>query len=199
LACREAADLELLPEIDHISEGIGPVVASAPDVAVIDLEMTDGDGMKTLKELRDRGFTGRVLVLTERSDGRAVLEALRFGADGCLAKVDSLRGVGDVLRRLYAGERIVDRALELAAMGELGRYVARARDRFEVAATLTVRERDVLSLLADGRTMKQIGRFLGISPRTVERHVSKVYRKLRVRSRVQAVTRAASLELIELR
>jgi DNA-binding NarL/FixJ family response regulator len=192
-------DLELLPEMDGPTGGVDTVVAAPPDVAVIDLEMPDGDGVRTLKDLRERGFTGRVLVLTDGTDGGTVLEALRYGADGCLAKADGLRGVASALRRLDRGERLVDPALEVAAMAQLGRYVTQARESTEAAAALTNRERDVLSLLADGRTVKQIGRVLGISPRTVERHVSNLYRKLDVRSRVQAITRAAALELIELR
>jgi DNA-binding NarL/FixJ family response regulator len=199
LACREAADLELVVEPDRASDGVEATVLADPDVAVIDLEMPDGDGIQTLRDLRSHGYAGRVLVLTDRTDGAAVLETLRHGADGCLAKADGLRTVASAVRRLDAGERLVDPSLELAAMSQLGRFAAIARESTEAAAALTGRERDVLGLLADGRTMKQIGRTLGISPRTVERHVAKVYRKLKVRSRVQAVTRAAALELIDLR
>ncbi len=68
-----------------------------------------------------------------------------------------------------------------------------------VGGALTPREREILDLLAEGFTMRQIGRRLGISTRTVETHVAKIYRKLSVRSRVQAVSRAAALGLIELR
>jgi DNA-binding CsgD family transcriptional regulator len=68
-----------------------------------------------------------------------------------------------------------------------------------VVGTLTPRERQILGLLSEGLTMQQMGRRLGISPRTVETHVSGIYRKLGVRTRVQAVSRAASLGLIEFR
>jgi two-component system response regulator DevR len=199
LACREAPDLELVSESDRSDGAIDGIMSTDPDIAVIDLDMPEGDGIWTLRGLRRAGFAGRVLVLTDRTDGASVLEALRHGADGCLAKAEGLRGIAAALRRLAAGERLVDPALERAATTQLGRFATLARESSEVAATLTERERQVLALLADGHTMRQMGRRLGISPRTVERHVAGLYRKLEVHSRVQAVTRAATLDLIDLR
>jgi DNA-binding NarL/FixJ family response regulator len=199
LACREAPDLELVSESDRSKGAVDAILANDPNVAVIDLDMPQGDGIWILRELRKAGFVGRLLVLTDRTDGASVLEALRHGADGCLAKAEGLRGVADALRRLATGERLVDPALERAAMGQLGRFATLARESSETAAALTTREREVLALLADGFTLRQMGRRLGISPRTVERHVARIYRKLEVRSRVQAVTRAAALDLIDLR
>jgi RNA polymerase sigma factor (sigma-70 family) len=93
---------------------------------------------------------------------------------------------------------VVDPALEQAAVLELGRFARQARESSAVVATLTPREREVLELLAEGLTMQQIGRRLTISPRTVETHVAKLYRKLEVRSRVQAIAKAASLGLLEI-
>jgi DNA-binding NarL/FixJ family response regulator len=199
LACREAPDLELVSESDRLDGAVDAIRSTNPDIAVIDLDMPEGDSIWILRELRRAEFAGRILVLTDRKDGASVLEALRHGADGCLAKAGGLRGVAAALRRLAAGERLVDPALERAAMGQLGRFATVARESSEAAAGLTSREREVLTLLADGHTMRQMGRRLGISPRTVERHVAGLYRKLEVRSRVQAVTRAAALDLIDLR
>ncbi len=88
--------------------------------------------------------------------------------------------------------------LEQDAVLALGRFARRAREGAEVAADLTSREQQVLELLSDGHTMRQIATRLSISPRTVETHVAKIYRKLGVRTRVQAVSRAATLGLVEL-
>jgi DNA-binding NarL/FixJ family response regulator len=198
LACRESPDLELVSESEHTSGAAPMVIGAHVDVAVIDLDLAHGDGLWTLRELREH-FVGRILVLTDRTDGSVVIDALRHGADGCLAKAEGLRGVAAAIRRLFAGERLVDPALERAALGRLGQFATMARESSEAASRLTPREREVLSLLADGRTVRQMGRLLGISPRTVERHVTALYRKLAVTSRVQAVTKAASLDLIDLR
>jgi DNA-binding NarL/FixJ family response regulator len=93
---------------------------------------------------------------------------------------------------------VIAPGLEQDAVLALGRMARRAREGEEVAAGLTSRERQVLELLSDGHTMRQIATRLGISPRTVETHVAKLYRKLGVSTRVQAVSRAATLGLVEL-
>ena len=80
----------------------------------------------------------------------------------------------------------------------LGSFARKAREGSEMEASLTPREQEILVMVSDGFTMQQVGRRLGISPRTVETHVAKLYRKLGVRTRVQAVSRAAQLGLIEL-
>ena len=82
---------------------------------------------------------------------------------------------------------------------ELGAYIQRSRDGAEVDQHITWRQREILGLLADGFTISQIGRRLAISPRTVETHVANLYRKLSVRTRLQAIARAASLGIIDLR
>ncbi len=84
-------------------------------------------------------------------------------------------------------------------VSELGAYIRRARDGAEVDQDITGRQREILGLLADGFTISQIGRRLAISPRTVETHVANLYRKLSVRTRLQAIARAASLGIIDLR
>jgi len=198
LACEAVEGATIQAELDSGAEALVRVAALDPDVLVLDVELPDLDGVEVLRALRTQGYRGSVLVLSDRADGAAVLEAMRVGADGFLVKADGLRHVGDAVRRIVAGERVVDPALEQAAVIELGRFAKQAREGSAMSAALTEREMQVLALLSEGLTMQQIGRRLGISPRTVETHVAKLYRKLSVRTRVQAVARAASLGLVEL-
>lgn len=199
IACDAAPDLELVAEADPTSAVPDAIVRDAPDVAVLDVDVPDGDGLGLIRDLRSSGFEGAILVLTDRHDGGTVLEAMRLGATGYLGKADGLHRIASAMRRVAAGERLVDGPLEQAAVMELGRFARTAREGSEVRATLTAREQEILELLSAGLTMHQIGRRLSISPRTVETHVAKLYRKLAVRTRVQAVARAASLGLIDLR
>jgi DNA-binding NarL/FixJ family response regulator len=198
LSC-ESSGVLVVGELDDPEALPAAIRTLAPDVVVLDLELPDADGIDVLRDLR-QGSTGLLLLaVSERADGPGVLEAMRVGADGYLTKSGGLRETGPSIRRLVAGERVLDPAVEDAAVAELGRFARQAREGSRVVAALSPREHEILLLLADGLTTQQIGRRLGISPRTVESHVSKLYRKLAVRTRVQAVARAASLGLIELR
>jgi DNA-binding NarL/FixJ family response regulator len=199
LACEALSDVRIAREVDRGVDAIEAASSIEPEIAVIDLDLPDMDGPDLLRALRAVGYAGRLIVVSERSDGAAVLEAMRAGVDAYLVKPDGLRRIGDAIRRVRDGERVVDPALEQAAVLELGRFARQARESLEAVASITPREREILSLLAEGLTVRQIGRRLVISPRTVETHVAKLYRKLAVRSRVQAISKAASLGLIELR
>lgn len=199
LACDAAPDLELTGEAELASTALSAVFETSPDVTVLDIDLPDGDGLAVVRDLREAGYEGSILVLTDRHDGASVLEAMRLGATGYLGKAEGLRRITPAIRRVAAGERVVDARLEQAAVLELGKFANKAREGAEVRATLTTREQEILELMAGGLTMQQIGRRLAISPRTVETHVAKLYRKLAVRTRVQAVARAASLGLIDLR
>jgi DNA-binding NarL/FixJ family response regulator len=174
-----------------------------PDVVVLDLDLPDGNGHVLLEEaqrIRSQSDTGapRVLVLSDRHDGATVLGALRFGAAGFLTKSDGLRGLTAALSKVAAGERVVPPSLESLAAAELGRSARRSRERAVIENALTDRQREILLYLAEGLTLQQIGRRLAISPRTVEAHARDVYRKLGVRTRLQAVSKAAAVGLIDL-
>jgi DNA-binding NarL/FixJ family response regulator len=199
LACEASDVLDLVASFTvEANVPLDDVLAAVPEVIVLDMDLAVSEGAKELRAIRGAGYTGWVLALSDRGDGPAVLGAMQAGADGYLLKTDGLPRIGDAIVRLTRGERVLGDDLERAAVRELGRRARQAREGAGVDAVLTPREREILTLLAEGLTIKQIGRRLGISPRTVETHVSKLYRKLEVRTRVQAVARAASLGLTEL-
>ena len=199
LSCASVAGAEVVGEVGTAAEVADLCRRERPDLLVLDLELPDGDGLDALRALRDEGFEAPVLALTDRTGGADVLEALKLGVRGYLGKADGLRGVADAIRGIVSGERLITPDLEQAAVMALGRFARQAREGSEMSASLTPREREILLMVSDGLTMQQIARRLSISPRTVETHVAKLYRKLGVRTRMQAVTRAASLGLIDLR
>jgi DNA-binding NarL/FixJ family response regulator len=180
-------------------EAVAAAAVSAPDVLVLDMDMPDGDALELLGHLRTGGFQGPVLAIADRVDGPRVLDALRLDVRGYMVKADGLWTLGESLRKIAAGERVVAADADRAAVAELGRFARTAREGSRVHTTLTAREQEILVLLAEGLTIHQIGRRLGISPRTVETHVAKLYRKLAVRTRIQAMAKASSLGLIDLR
>jgi len=167
-------------------------------VLVVDVD-GDEDAADAIARLRGDAVDTPIVVLSDRTDGTSVLTALRLGVRGFVGKNDGLRSVGSAIRRVADGERVIAPELEQAAVAALGSLARQAREGSEVRASLTPREHEILLMVSQGLTMQQVGTRLGISPRTVETHVAKMYRKLGARTRVQAVARAAQLGLIDLR
>src|SRR5687768_13173561 len=196
LACHEL-DVIVVGTAETAAAAIAACRSSTPDLLVLDLDLPDADGFRVLVDLDDERPEG-VLVLANRADGDLVLRALRLGARGYVTKAEGLRDLAATIRRVLSGERVMSPALEEDALGALGRMARRARDGVDVEASLTPRERQVLALLSGGLTIGQIATRLAISPRTVETHVAKLYRKLGVGGRVQAISRAATLGLVDL-
>jgi DNA-binding NarL/FixJ family response regulator len=195
-ACREAG-VTVVDTAETAAEATEACRSSRPELLVLDLDLPDADGLRVLADLDDIRPPS-VLVLADRADGDLVLRALRLGARGYLTKAEGLRDLATTIRRVLSGERVMTPKLERDAIGALGRMARRAREGADVEAGLTPRERQVLDLLSEGLTIRQIASRLRLSPRTVETHVAKLYRKLGVRTRVQAISRAATLGLVDL-
>jgi DNA-binding NarL/FixJ family response regulator len=197
MSCESVVGLDVVAEVDNVRAMLVACEELTPAMAILDIGLPDG--AKAIRELNDRHLVDVVVVLTDRTDGPAVIEALRLGVEGYLVKSSALPTVGRQIRRVLEGERVISPEVEQIAVSELGKFARMAREGSEVRASLTPREHEVLVMLSSGLTLRQVASRLGISPRTVETHVAKLYRKLDVRTRVQAVSRAVSLGLIELR
>ena len=196
LSCESVPGLEVVDEVDSAIDLLTTCGSLHPDVVVLDIAI--GDGFGAIRGVNDGKLAGSVVVLTDLTQGNVVLGALRLGVAGYLIKSSALPVVGEQILRVLAGERVISPEIEETAVAELGRFAQRARQGSELRSSLTPREHEILILIGRGLTMRQMGTRLGISPRTVETHVAKLYRKLEVRTRVQAVSRAVSLGLLDL-
>jgi DNA-binding NarL/FixJ family response regulator len=198
-ACEHTDGLALAGEAGSGEEAVEAFAALRPDLVVLDLSLPgEIQGLDVARAIRAEGTPTRILVLTGRTDERAVFEAIRVGADGYLEKTAGIRFIADSLLRVAAGERVFTPEQERVAFAGLGRLARQARESSDVHPALTQRELQILQLVSRGLTVKQVATRLRLSPRTVETHISKAYRKLGVRNRVQAVSRAAALGLLEL-
>lgn len=170
-------------------------LASAPDVAFVDLGLPDIDGVELVRELGRRWQDTPLVVLTVNQSDARVLGAFQAGARGYVLKED----LGDRL------ERAVEEALEggapmsAAVARKLLRVIASLPDVGRGAESLTDRERDVVRELAGGHTYEGVAARLGISIDTLRGHVRSTYRKLSVNSRTEAVIAALRLGLLERR
>ena len=199
LACEHSRDLVLAGEVDDGEQALEMARELSPDVIVLDLSLPgELQGLDVARRLRADGSTAKILILTGRTDDRSVFESIRAGADGFLEKTAGVRFIADALTRVAAGERVFSPDQERSALQELGRMARQARASSGAQAIITPRELEILEFVSLGLTVKQVATRLGLSPRTVEAHIAKLYRKLGVRNRVQAISRAVSLGLIRM-
>lgn len=197
-SCTAEPGVQVVAEVRHEASLLEACQSLRPVVIVLDDRFGgNGRGLAALHTLREHGVATAAVVLADGAEGGSILQAMRLGARGYLRKSDGLAGVGAAVRLVGEGGRAIDPAYEQSAIVALGRLAQRTREGSEARASLTRRELEILAMISQGLTMRQVGNRLGISPRTVETHVAKLYRKLGVRTRVQAVSHAAQLGLIE--
>jgi DNA-binding NarL/FixJ family response regulator len=198
ISCESSPRLEVVGEVATGAEALEAYEAHRPELVLLDLTLPDMDGLDVARHLRRTVPRPRILVLTGRSDDETVFESIRAGVDGYLEKTAGIRFITTALERLAAGERMFTLEQERAAIAGLGRLARRSREASDLQPTITPRELEILRSLSGGLTMRQAATRLGVSTRTVEAHVAKLYRKLGASNRVQALARATDLGLIQL-
>jgi NarL family two-component system response regulator LiaR len=199
VACDQAHGLDVVGEVVDGDTAFELCRSLKPDVVVLDLALPgETQGLDVARRIREEGLPIKILVLTGRTDDQTLFESIRAGVDGYLEKTAGVRFIADALERVARGERVFTGEQERSALAELGRLARQTRDASGMRAVLTSREIQILELVGVGLTVKQVATRLRLSPRTVEAHLAKLYRKLGVRNRVQALSRAASLGLVEI-
>lgn len=188
----DTALFAVVGEAASAAEAIAAVAAWAPDVIVLDVSMPGGSGLHAVAELLERAPAARVLMLSVHEDAEYVLESVRAGAHGYLRKDSTPAELRSAVTALGAGESYYSPQIAGALANALRvRSAAPAPERAPSAAqVLTARERQILALVADGATNREIGTQLGISTRTVEAHRDSLMRKLGIRT-VAGLTRLA--------
>jgi NarL family two-component system response regulator LiaR len=187
---------EIVGEAADGDEALEQAERLDPDVILMDLVMPRRDGVSAMQELKRRGGRGsesRVIVLTSFLEDDRLLPALEAGAAGYLLKNSQPAELARAVRAAHAGEAIIDPTVAARLVRALSERPAAAAGALE---GLTRRERDVLNLIAHGRSNKRIALELGISEKTVKTHVGHVLGKLGVTDRTQAAVLAVQAGLV---
>jgi two-component system response regulator NreC len=190
---RAEPDLQLAGEATGGYEAIELVGKTHPDILILDLSMPDLDGIAVTRQLKPQYPDLRILILTVHEDEAMLREAIRAGASGYIVKRAAEAELIAAIETIRRGDLYVDPAMLRVLLMES------KKSRTEQPAgpdPLTPRETDVLTLIVQGYTNRQVGEELGISVRTVEGHRANLLEKLGLRTRVELVRYARDRGLI---
>ena len=167
-------DMEIVAELERGDEIVSTAVEVKPDVAVVDIDLPGCDGLTAAEQLYEQVPECRTLVLTGMSQPGNLLRALQVHVRGFIIKDAPADTLADGIRRVAAGERVIDPELVAAAL-ETG------------ASPLTARESDVLRAADDGISTDEIAKRLSLSPATVRNYLSNAITKVGARNRIDAI------------
>jgi DNA-binding NarL/FixJ family response regulator len=186
-----APDVEMVGEAATAEEALALAPVLKPDILLLDIDLPGMNGVQLVQELAPRLPQTKIVMLTVSGSERDLIDAVARGAAGYLTKDLSPEALLRALRGTQRGELAMSRRFAARAL----RYFADAARRGRAVGGegelmgLSPRENDVLAMLADGLTDREIANALTISPRTVETHVSNILHKLGVRNRAEAAQR----------
>lgn len=183
--------IEVAGEAGTFEQALARGPALRPDVAVLDVRLPDGDGIGVCRELRSRMPDLACLMLTSFDDDDALLDAIMAGASGYVLKQIKGGDLVSAVRTVASGQSMLDPATTARLMTNLRRDDASSSAGNEVLAALSPRELDVLELIGEGLTNRQIGQRLYLSEKTVKNHISRLLAKLGVERRIQAAVLAS--------
>jgi len=190
-------DLEFVGSVTTFNDSLPLVRNIRPDILILEIELTDGDGLELLPQIKRVSPRTKTLVLTRSSDDMKLVRAVERGARGYLSKSCSLSELFLTLRKVSRGELVVpsERLIELLRRVSHGRKVVVQGS--QVWERLTPRENEVLKCLARGKSGELIAEELSITPLTVRTHIRNLMSKLGVHSRLEAVSYAVNNGLLD--
>lgn len=174
-------DIEVIAEAGGVGEALALAMHTEPDVAVVDVRLGDGDGVTLCRELRASAHAPACLVLTAFDDDEAMVGAIMAGAAGYLLKQVRGQDVVHAVREVAAGRSLLDPVTTARVLDRM-----RNPGERDQMATLTEREREVLDLIGQGLSNREIAQRLFVAEKTVKNHVTSLLAKLGMQRRTQA-------------
>jgi DNA-binding NarL/FixJ family response regulator len=182
----EKGDLEIAAEVGDGLELLSVLNKIEPNLVILDVSMPHLRGIEAIPEMRHVRPDVKVLMLTMHNEEEYLYQAISAGADGYLLKEDAEKELFTAIESIQGGKIYISPGLADQSMQNWAR-LRRGEDDFHIAEALTVRQREILKLIAEGKSNKEIGDLLCISVRTVERHRANMMSKLNIRKTAELV------------
>ncbi|MEU8459195.1 MULTISPECIES: response regulator transcription factor [Streptomyces] len=186
-------DINVVGEAATAEQALVRVPALRPHVAVLDVRLPDGDGVSVCRELRSDMPELACLMLTSFDDEEALLDSIMAGASGYVLKQIQGSDLVSAVRTVAAGQSLLDANATARLLARL-RGGQEQEEEAEALPGLTPREREILALIGEGLTNRQIGQRLYLAEKTVKNHISRLLAKLGVERRVQAAVIATQAQ-----
>jgi DNA-binding NarL/FixJ family response regulator len=191
------SDFEVVGEVENGAQALTAYRQLSPDVILMDIRMPEMDGVEATRRLRETDPNAKVIILTTFDDDEYVFEGLRAGALGYLLKDVSGDELADAIRKVAAGGSMIEPSVARKVVAEFARLAPVTTEaKEELIEPLSEREIEILKLVSQGLTNREIANKLFLAEGTVKNYVTSILQKIDARDRTQAAIRARELGLL---
>lgn len=185
-----------LIEATNGREAIDLAIAEKPDIVLLDIEMPEVNGINACRQIKEANPNIKIVMLTMHEEDEFLFEAVKAGAMGYVLKNHASRDLLDAVEGALEGESRLDPQLASRLMNEFSRMQEREKKRADLFHKLTEREREILRLVTEGMSNKEIANKLFISDKTVKNHLKSIFDKLNINDRTKAAVIALKEKLV---
>jgi len=191
--------IDVVAEAEDGEDAVAKAEELAPDVVLMDVRMPRLGGIEAARAVRDSLPSAKILMLTVSDEEEDLYEAIKAGANGYLLKEISIEEVADAIRAVVQGQSLISPSMASKLLTEFNDLVKRAEEKQQFPAPrLTEREMEVLKLVAQGMSNRDVAEALFIAENTVKNHVRNILEKLQLHSRMEAVVYAVREKILDI-
>ena len=192
----EEPSFQVVGEAASGGEAIEKAKELMPDIILMDISMPEMDGLEATRRIKTELPAARIVILTVSDEDQNLFEAVKWGAQGYLLKNVEPRALFNTLQAVARGEAVIPRAMAAKVLGEFVRLARQPTQTPRSGANLSPREKEVLGLLTQGKTNKEIAAAMAVAENTVKSYLKNILEKLHLENRVQAATFALREDLL---
>jgi two-component system NarL family response regulator len=192
-------DIEVVAEAQDGTECIAKAEELVPDVLLMDVRMPKLNGIEAARQIRELVPSSKIVMLTVSDEEDDLFDAIKAGANGYLLKEISIEEVADAIRSVVQGQSLISPSMASKLLNEFNALAKQADEKPRLAAPrLTSRELEVLKLVAQGMSNRDVAEHLFIAENTVKNHVRNILEKLQLHSRMEAVVYAVREKILDI-